>query len=263
MFDLDGIGPKIRALYTTFLNWTQGDADDALAAINTNLDAPISGITSGGKRRAVKITSGSSWTHAANIKDSFVQVTMVAGGGAGGRQSGDGGTGAGGGEVIYRAPYFLSGGSTATTIPAAKAGRATNGVGADGDNCVFGTLIAHGGKGGLGASVGSKAGGDGGGGWGGVGSTSTPDPAGQAAWRMGGGAGGELAYDGEPGISAGGVFDGSAGGGGGSWGPGGNGVTAGGSGANATEGGGGGGCTTGTSGAGGAGFIIVEWEEAP
>lgn len=57
MFDLDGIAPKIRALYTTFLNWSQSDADDALTAISSYLDAAISDVITGQAALAAAIAA--------------------------------------------------------------------------------------------------------------------------------------------------------------------------------------------------------------
>lgn len=269
MFDLDGIAPKIRALYNTFLGWNATTANNALAAINTNLNAPISGISTGGKRRAVKLTSGVSWTHPASVKDNFVRVTLVGGGGAGGRDStsGQGGSGGGGGEVLFRVPYILSGASTVISIAAAKTGRSTNGLADNGDDTTFGTLTAQGGGGGGASSAGDTAG-VGGGIYGGGGIALQAQSGGELGWRIGGGEGGEggasssRPQSGGHGISSGGAAADNCGGGGGSWGIGGNGLGAGGSSCNGTDGGGGGGSRTGTSGKGGAGFILIEWEEA-
>lgn len=244
-----------------------------LDLINTNLDAKVSESV-GGKRRAAKLTSGSSWTHPDNVKDNFVLVTLVGGGGAGGRDSsaGEGGAGGGGGETLFRVPYIISGSSTAITVAAAKAGRATDGIGDTGDSTTFGTLTAAGGVGGGNSAAGSPPpGGSGGGIYGGTGSGLQATRGDQLGWRIGGGEGGngDDASGGAPqaggyGISDGGAADAAnnCGGGGGSWGGGGPGLTGGGSSCNGTDGGGGGGCRSGTSGAGGAGFIIVEWEEA-
>lgn len=244
--------------------------DSGFAALLANLDAPVSEIAAGSVRRAVVLTSasGSSWTHPANVKDNLVYVTINASGGAGGRHSTGGGGGGGGGETLLRVPYILSGGSTAISIPAATAGRSSNGAGDDGADCSFGTLTARGGKGGKGSSV-VVAGGDGGGPFGGPGSASGGGTANATSVgvRVGGGSGGKNnsgAAKGGASNAEGGASDGgSNGGGGGSRGPGGPGVTTGGSGANGSKGGGGGGCTTGTSGAGGAAEILIEYEEAP
>lgn len=282
MFDLDGIAPKIRALFTIFENWTQSAADQALNRINTYLNASVSSISTGGKRRAVLLTGSGNWSHS-NVKDNFILVTLVAAGGAGERDSGsgDGGGGGGGGEVILRMPYFVTGGSTAYNVGGQTAGRSTDGPGSNGANTTFGSLTAYGGEGG--GQDGSNGGGDGGGlgsiGGGAPGGAGGSTPIdGQDAlfnamnleFRKAGGGGGGGADDGgadagnggTSAFSPGGAGSSNSGGGGASWGAGGPGVTGGGSGANGVEGGGGGGCNTGTSGAGGAGFILIEYEEA-
>lgn len=273
LFDPDGIAPKIRALYNTFLNWSQAEADDVLAKVTTNLDAPVSGA-GGGTRRVVKLTAGSgNWVHPANIKDDFVCITLVAAGGAGGRDStaGEGGAGGGGGEILYRVPLFLSGSQTAYVVAAQTAGRATDGLGADGADTTFGTLVAQGGKGGGSSAGGSPPpAGAGGGIYGGTGGGVQASNGSELGWRIGGGEGGngddangQQPQAGGKSISGGGAADlaGNSGGGGGSWGAGGPGVGTGGGGADGTDGGGGGGCNSGTSGAGGAGFILIEYEE--
>ena len=263
------VAAKVDTLHDSRLTATRAGYLDNL----TDLDAPISGIAAGGKHRAVKLTSGAAWTHPVNVKDNRVLVSLVAAGGAGGRESnaGEGGGGGGGGETIFRQPYILSGSSTSTSIPAATAGRATDGIGATGADCTFGTLRARGGVGGGDTTNSPPSGGLPGGPY------QTSYTAGSnvaqiglaIGCRIGGGEGGKgddgaggAAFDGGESLGLGGAFQSNCGGGGGSWGAGGPGVTTGGSGANGTEGGGGGGCNSGNSGAGGAGFILIEYEEA-
>jgi hypothetical protein len=231
----------------------------ARAANLDKLDAPISTVVVGGIRRAVQILSGSgSWTHPANVKDNLVEVTLVGGGGAGGRLSGagNGGTGGDGGKIILRIPFVLAGGSTAYSVGAGGVGRATDGNGAAGNPTTFGLLSASGG---------------------GTSNPTSPSPSTGINGTLGAiindqsTTGGEGANDGGGDSKAGGSYrgaggaaDAGSGGGGAAWGNGGNAVAAGGAGANAAanSGAGGGGCNSGTSGAGGSGYILIEYEEA-
>jgi len=96
-----------------------------------------------------------------------VEVLVVAGGGGGGKHSGGGG---GGGGVVYAASYAVSGGQPITvTVGAGGASYGGyypaqgGGVGTNGGNSVFGTLVALGGGGGGYHSSGGLAGGSGGG----------------------------------------------------------------------------------------------------
>lgn len=102
---------------------------------------------------------------------SSVEVLVVAGGGAGGcgegNLNGDGGAGGGGGGVIYNSNFLVTSGTTYTvTVGDGGAGNAVSGVpGANGNNSIFGSLVAFGGGGGGGGDYtgSSMPGGSGGG----------------------------------------------------------------------------------------------------
>ena len=247
------IAAKLDTLHDTRIT-------SARAANLDKLDGNISAIAAGGKHRAVQILTGSgNWAHPANVKDNLIEVTLVGGGSAGSRLSGAGNGGSGGnsGQIIVRMPFVLSGASTAYSVGAAAAGRATDGTGAAGNDTTFGLLRAAGGTAPLASS-------------------STPSPGTDGTLdgvlnRFDGATGGQGANDGGSDGKAGGNYRGTggiasagSGGGGAGWGNGGNAVTTGGAGADApaNSGAGGGGCNTGTSGAGGSGYILIEYEEA-
>jgi hypothetical protein len=108
--------------------------------------------------------TNTSWTAPAGVTQ--IELLVVAGGGAGG--SGEGG-GGGGGGLIYNTAYPVTPGTsyTITVGSGGAAGAATNGaVGANGNDSIFGTILAKGG--GYGGSVNTPAnvgtGGSGGGG---------------------------------------------------------------------------------------------------
>jgi len=237
------------------------------------LDGPVS--AAGGKHRVVKLTSGTSWVHPSNIKDSLVYITMAGGGGAGKRVTGSaGGGGGGGGQVLVRVPYILGGSPTAYAIGAGGVGAGADTNGTNGEDTTFGTLTALGGK-----FAPSSTGGDGGatakvggGAEYGIGGSSSNGLNGKAGYsssfQTGGGGGGvghatTAAAGGPSALGVGGANGGLCGGGGGSWGNGAAGANADGGNAAANTGGGGGGANSGgTGGDGGSGVIIIEYEEA-
>lgn len=252
----DSVSEMVEALVDDRLSEIRADALDELQG---KLDAKVS-VSKGGVRRLVRLTSGSVWNHPTNVKDNFIEVTLVAAGGAGGRQNvaGCGGSGAGGGEVLLQVPLFISGGSTSFSVGQATAGRATDGAGSNGANTLFGSLTALGGKGGgyVASAAVDNPGGLGGG-------TLT------MGWRVKGGDGGDgdgtdgsgAGEAGDPCLASGGAAAALSGGGGASWGAGGA-ANDSGSASAGVDGGGGGGCRSGTSGPGGAGMILIEYEEA-
>ena len=114
----------IEQVSTTFANLTQADVD----SWETNLDTPISGL-GGATKKVVSLTSGTSWTHPADLNtDKIIYLSGYAAGGGGGTSdlNGYGGGGGGGGEYItYPIRIQLTGSSTAYTVGAAGTGGAS------------------------------------------------------------------------------------------------------------------------------------------
>lgn len=240
----DDLTTLIEALAATLANVTQSEMDTLI----TNCDAPISGI-GGGAMKAVKLTSGTSWTHPSDLNaEKFVRIIVVAAGASGEKDSaGGGGYGGGGGEVIRDAPLFLTGSTTTYAIGTGGVAKTSDGAGNNGGDTTFDALTAEGGQGQLGG--GFLAGG-------------TSSDANELGYRLSGAAGGSgnlASNEGGNALSAGGAGGGTsnAGGGGASWGVGGD--------YNADpgiDGGGGGGGESNDSGAGGDGFVIVTYVSA-
>lgn len=119
-------------------------------------------VSSGGFKYHTFTTSGNFTVTSGNNTAEYI---VVAGGGAGGRMRGGGG---GAGGLVYNSSFSVSAGTYAVTIGAGGAGG--SGIGADGNNSVFGSSTAIGGGGGGGHNVNDyhkypgRSGGSGGGG---------------------------------------------------------------------------------------------------
>ncbi|MFZ4569744.1 MAG: beta strand repeat-containing protein [Bacteroidales bacterium] len=120
------------------------------------------------------VTSGDYKIHTFTTSGNFVvtnggnaEVLVVAGGGGGGSGGGGGG---GGGGVVYNAAYLVANNATiSVVVGAAGGGASANGIGVDGNDSQFNTLVADGGGGGSGQNgTAGYSGGSGGGGAGGT-----------------------------------------------------------------------------------------------
>jgi len=205
-------------------------------------------LAGAGISQAQEYTTGSgNWSVPANV--TLCWTTMIAAGGAGGKDAG-GGAGGGSGEMLFRMPYkCTAGGTVAYAIGAGVT--ATNGA-----NTTFGTLTVEGGK------KGTTTKGNGGGALGatGTGAAAVGTAIGPRIGGSAGGAGGPGVNGGASASFGGGVSTANCGGGGSSF------FAVGGTAVEATTpskpgvGAGAGGTVTGAaSAAGGDGYMLIEW----